>query len=114
MINKKFKLLIISLSLLTISCDQVSQNTTVIGNTPKEFTSSSSVTTIQEQLRKLPKNDMWWTRNGEDMAWNNKNLHQIFPTVNVYRNGSVSPLKIDLMTKINNTEIDTPYGRITF
>ena len=75
MINKKLKLLIISFSLLTISCDQISQSTTEVGSTPKEFTSSSTVTKIQEQLRKLPKDNIWWTRSGEDMAWNNKNLH---------------------------------------
>ena len=114
MINKKLKLLIFSLSLLTISCDQVSQSITKIGSAPKEFTSSSTVKEIQEQLRKLPKNDIWWTKSGEDMAWNNTNLHQIFPTVNVYRNGSVSSLEKDLMTEINNTKIDTPFGRMTF
>ncbi len=114
MINKKLKLLIIPLSLFIISCEQTSQKITEIENTSKEFKSPSTVTKTQEQLRKLPKNDIWWTRSGEDMAWNNTNLHQIFPTVNVYRNGPVSSLKENLMNEISNTEIDTPYGGMTF
>jgi len=114
MINKKLKLLIIPLSLFIISCEQASQKITEIENTSKEFKSPSTVTKTQEQLRKLPKNDIWWTRSGEDMAWNNTNLHQIFPTVNVYRNGPVSSLKENLMNEISNTEIDTPYGGMTF
>ena len=31
-------------------------------------------------------NNVWWTVNGADMAWNNKNLQRMFPTVPVYRN----------------------------
>ena len=48
-----------------------------ISYSKNEFISSSAVEEIQGQLRKLPKDNIWWTVSGEDMKWNNKNLHQI-------------------------------------
>lgn len=39
-----------------------------------------------------PAKEVWWTPTGDDMLWNNKNLHQIVPTVNVYRDGKVNQL----------------------
>ena len=41
----------------------------------------------------VPADDIWWTVTGEQMAWMHKNVHQIFPTVNVYRQGPVSILQ---------------------
>lgn len=79
-----------------------------------EFISASTVTRNQRQMRKLPTDDIWWTVNGEDMAWNFRNLHQIFPTVNVYRNGPVRSLVRRPMTEIADYMIDTPEGRMTF
>jgi hypothetical protein len=46
-----------------------------------DFVSSSSVDEVRRQIEKLPKDKIWWTVNGRDMAWNNKNLQRIFPTV---------------------------------
>ena len=40
----------------------------------------------------IPVDDIWWTATGDQMAWMHKNVHQIFPTVNVYRQGPVSKL----------------------
>ena len=41
----------------------------------------------------VPVDDIWWTETGDQMAWMHKNVHQLFPTVNVYRRGPVSTLK---------------------
>ena len=78
------------------------------------FVSPSSVKEIKEQLKKLPKDNIWWTVNGTDMAWNNKNLHQILTTVNVYRSGPVSVLNYNLLNNINTTEVNTPVGPMNF
>ena len=59
----------------------------------RDFESAHTVERAQLQHQRLPADDIWWTVNGKDMAWNFKNLHQIFPTVNVYRHGPVSKLE---------------------
>jgi CubicO group peptidase (beta-lactamase class C family) len=79
-----------------------------------EFESASTVGEIQTQMRRLPSDDIWWTVNGKDMAWNFRNLHMIFPTVNVYRNGPVSELDSRPMQAIADYPIDTPAGRMRF
>ena len=78
------------------------------------FVSPSSVKETREQLKKLPKDNIWWTVNGTDMAWNNKNLHQILTTVNVYRSGPVSALDYNSVSNINDTEVNTPVGLMNF
>lgn len=79
-----------------------------------EFVPASTVDQVQEQMRRLPADDIWWTVNGEDMAWNFKNLHQIFPTVNVYRDGPVRELARRPMDEIGNFVVDTPEGEMSF
>jgi len=84
------------------------------GKSAKEFVPASTVTEVQAQMRKLPTDDIWWTVNGKDMAWNFKNLHQIFPTVNVYRNGPVKTLAYRPMQEIAEHIVGTPEGPMTF
>jgi len=79
-----------------------------------DFLPASTVAEVQTQMRRLPDDDIWWTVNGEDMAWNFKNLHQIFPTVNVYRNGPVKPLPTRTMSEIGAYVVDSPEGSMTF
>ena len=78
------------------------------------FVSASTVDKVQSQMRKLPTDDIWWTVNGKDMAWNFKNLHMIFPTVNVYRDGPVRALKHSPMKEIGEYVVDTPEGPMMF
>ena len=78
------------------------------------FVSPSGVKEIKEQFNRLPKEDIWWTVNGKDMLWNNKNLHQIFPTVNVYRNGPISVLENDNNNDIGRIIVNTPHGDMKF
>lgn len=80
----------------------------------QDFISASTVNEVQTQMRRLPSDDIWWTVNGEDMAWNFRNLHQIFPTVNVYRNGPVRELASRPMQEIGDYIVDTPEGSMSF
>ena len=79
-----------------------------------EFQPAASLATVQRQHRRLPTDDIWWAVNGPDMAWNFKNLHQLFPTVNVYRNGPVAELAHAPMAEIASYPIDTPEGTLPF
>lgn len=63
----------------------------------------------------VPVDDIWWTATGDQMAWMHKNVHQIFPTVNVYRQGPVSklekagqnPLQFQVETEEGSLELDS-------
>ena len=79
-----------------------------------EFKSASTVDEVRSQIEKVPKDTSWWTVNGADMAWNNKNLNRIFPTVNVYRAGPVRELDHQPMPEIADTRVDTPDGPMRF
>lgn len=79
-----------------------------------EFSSASSVDEVRRQIEKLPKDNIWWTVNGRDMAWNNKNLQRIFPTVAVYRDGPVRELPYRLMPEIKSFRVETPAGPMAF
>ena len=79
-----------------------------------EFQLAASLAAVQRQHRRLPMDDIWWTLNGSDMAWNFKNLHQLFPTVNVYRNGPVAELAAAPVAEIAAYPIDTPQGTLPF
>ena len=80
------------------------------------FTPSSSVAETLEQHRRVPNpaDEVWWIPKGRDMLWNNKNIHQLFPTVNIYRNGPVKPLSYKLNNQIDNFKIKTPQGKLAF
>jgi len=78
------------------------------------FTSASGVDEVRSQLERLPRDNIWWTVNGKDMAWNNKNLHRMFPTVNVYRAGPVRELPYRPMTEISSFAVTTPQGEMAF
>ena len=69
------------------------------------FSSAYSVEEAFNQHRKLPQDDIWWTVYGPSMAWNFKNLHQIFPTVNVYRQGEVRQLLSRRDKRIENFSV---------
>ena len=79
-----------------------------------DYRPAHTMTRVQKQMRRLPTDDIWWTKNGKDMAWNFRNLHQIFPTVNVYRNGPVRELAYNPMRQIAEYQVDTPDGPMPF
>lgn len=87
----------------------------VLGTAQTEsFRSASTVEEVRRQIERLPADESWWMVNGQDMAWNNKNLNRIFPTVNVYRAGPVRMLESRPMPAIAEYEVDTPGGKTRF
>lgn len=62
-------------------------------------------------IEALPEGDVWWTANGTQMCWNNKNLHRFMPTVNVYREGAVRELEVTPDPRIGNALVDLGEGR---
>ena len=78
------------------------------------FVSPSSVAEVREQIGKLPKDRIWWTMNGPDMAWNNRNLQRFLPTVPVYRSGPVRELALQPDLRIPTFIVDTPSGPMAF
>ena len=82
----------------------------------QSFEAASTVEQTFRQHRALPPpaERIWWDVNGPDMLWNNKNLHQIVPTVNIYRDGPVRELVSRPMAEIAEFEVQTPNGKIPF
>ena len=69
----KYKIIIsvITFTMFLVACQQqknaASNSDQNISYSKNEFISSSAVEEIQGQLRKLPKDNIWWTVSGEDM-----------------------------------------------
>jgi len=80
----------------------------------EEFDAAESMTEVQRRHRLVPDDDIWWTVRGEQMAWMHRNAQQLFPTVNVYRNGPVRELAYDLNPAIGQFAVDTPDGKMSF
>jgi CubicO group peptidase (beta-lactamase class C family) len=78
------------------------------------FQPAHTVDEVQVQMRRLPTDDIWWTVNGKDMAWNFRNLHLIFPSAKVYRAGPVRELRRRPMREIAEFVVDTPAGPMSF
>ena len=100
--------------LLLLSASPLLSATAAGQSQSPKFQPAASFATVQRQHRRLPSDDIWWTLNGPDMAWNFKNPHQLFPTVNVYRNGPVAELASAPMPEIADYPIDTPQGTLPF
>ncbi|MBM86782.1 MAG: hypothetical protein CMQ41_00225 [Gammaproteobacteria bacterium] len=79
-----------------------------------EFSAATSWEEVQRRQRLLPKEDIWWTVTGEQMAWMHKNVHQLFPTVNVYRSGQVKDLEKTPNAAIAQFPVETANGETTF
>ncbi len=73
-------------------------------DTPAEY--------ARKQIKDLPKNDIWWTKNGETMLWSFKNLHTIFPTVTVHRDGHAKLLERETNNNIGSIRVPTKAGSI--
>ncbi|MCH7816029.1 MAG: beta-lactamase family protein [Proteobacteria bacterium] len=79
-----------------------------------DFHSASSVEETQRRQRLLPVDDIWWTVTGEQMGWMHRNVHQLFPTVNVYRAGPVRELESNPNNEIAQYQVRTRDGKIGF
>ncbi len=80
------------------------------------FEPASTVEEIRRHHRALPDpaEEVWWAATGPDMAWNHKNLHQIVPTVNVYRAGPVRELARRPMPQVAAFAVETPSGNMPY
>ncbi|MCP4045150.1 MAG: beta-lactamase family protein [Gammaproteobacteria bacterium] len=85
-------------------------------NNRSPFVPSSNVQEIIQQHKALPDpaEEVWWVPTGKDMAWNNKNLQQLFPSVPVYRDGPVRELEYALNPSIADFQVDVPEGKLGF
>ena len=110
MIINKYKITAILLLCFLGGCEEIEEKIYL----ENSFVSASSVEEVKEQFNRLPNDDIWWTKNGSDMAWNFKNLHRIFPTVNVYRNGPVRELKLKPSQEISSYPVNTASGKMSF
>jgi hypothetical protein len=75
--------------------------------------------TVEQNLRQqhrvpAPEQEVWWKATGTDMAWNNKHLGELYPSVPVYRDGPVRPLASALRADIAHFLVDTPRGKMRF
>lgn len=78
------------------------------------FAAASSWAEVWQRQRLFPDDDIWWTVTGEQMAWMHKNVHQMFPTVNVYRAGEVSQLSENLQASIAQFPVEADNQEISF
>lgn len=81
---------------------------------PFEPSSSVAENLHQHKVLPHPSEEVWWVPTGKDMAWNNKNLSALFPSVPVYRDGPVRALKYNLNPLIDNFEVDAADGKMRF
>ena len=81
---------------------------------PAEFVASSGWLETQQRQRLVPRDDIWWTVPGEQMAWMHRNVQQLFPTVNVYRSGQVSDLATERNSELAESTVEVSGESITF
>ncbi len=74
------------------------------------FEPGSSVGETLRWQRAVPTDTAWWDVVGEQLAWSLKNVHQLFPTVNIYRDGPVRELDYRLDDRIADHPVETPDG----
>jgi CubicO group peptidase (beta-lactamase class C family) len=79
------------------------------------FEAESTVAETLRWHRALPTDTTaWWNVVGEQQAWYFKNLHQLYPNVNVYRDGPVRELRHGPMDEIADHPVDTPDGQMRY
>lgn len=110
MISRLHRSLLATFSLIGV----LSNGFHAFGAEPEEFIAAAEWLETQQRQRLVPTDNIWWTVTGQQMAWMHKNVHQLFPTVNVYRGGQVSELKTELDPAIAETSVDTRNGIVSF
>ncbi len=84
---------------------------------PRQTAEFEATSTVEETLRRhraIPTETAWWDAVGEQLAWSHRNVHQIAPTVNVYRDGQVKPLARRPMAEIARFPVQTPDGDLGY
>ena len=70
------------------------------GSKREPFEPASSIDETFRWHRAHPTTTAWWDVVGEQQAWYFKNIQQIYPSVTVYRDGSVRELEYRSMEEI--------------
>jgi CubicO group peptidase (beta-lactamase class C family) len=105
----------LTLILIVILSACASQRVEVSKSAPHfEFVSPETVEETRKRIADLPDADVWLNVTGEHMGWLHRNVHKVFPTVNVYRDGPVKELSYALMDEISNFPVATPEGEMPF
>ena len=92
----------LTLILIVILSACASQRMEVSKSAPhSEFVSPETVEETRKRIADLPDADVWLNVTGEHMGWLHRNVHKVFPTVNVYRDGPVKELSYALMDEIS-------------
>ncbi|WP_462248468.1 serine hydrolase domain-containing protein [Ekhidna sp.] len=99
---------------LHISCSTTTKENSNSFNKLEPFVSTTSVEEVRTRIENQPKDDIWWNVYGDKQRWNHKNLHRMYPTVNVYREGQVNMLDVNPNSQIPDSEVETPDGNMTF
>jgi hypothetical protein len=79
-----------------------------------EFKAASTVDETLRRHRAVPTKTAWWDAVGEQLAWSHRNVHQIAPSVNVYRDGPVRPLARRPLQEIAEFPVETPDGTLGY
>tara|TARA_Y100001934_G_scaffold279169_1_gene382207 strand:+ start:3216 stop:4478 length:1263 start_codon:yes stop_codon:yes gene_type:complete len=78
-----------------------------------EFVSPSSVDEVRERISELPQDEIWWTIEGDAMAWHFRNLPRMFPMAPIYRDGPVRELPRRPKAALANARVTTPSGEFS-
>ena len=102
--------------LLALTSLPLVSSVSIANSNRQPFEPASSVEQNLRQHERLPDpaDEAWWIPTGADMAWNNKNIQQLFPTVPVYRDGPVRKLAYALNPEIDQYPVATPDGEMGF
>ncbi len=84
------------------------------GTEPTPFEPASTVEETFRWHRALPSDLAWWDVVGEQQAWYFRNAHQLYPSVNVYRDGPVRELRYRLMDAIADYPVEKPGGEMRY
>lgn len=105
--TEKATILLALAGALLVGCDAP-------GPSRESFEPASTVEETFRWHRALPTDTAWWDVVGEQQAWYFLNVHQLYPSVNVYRDGPVRELRYRLMDEIADYRVETPDGEMRY
>jgi CubicO group peptidase (beta-lactamase class C family) len=118
--NRKAAIVPALIAALCVGCVNSGSNANrgtsgVVSTVRGPFEAASTVDETFRWHRALPTaTTAWWDVVGEQQAWYFKNLHQLYPSVNVYRDGPVSELRYRLVDEIASYPVETPAGEMRY
>lgn len=99
---------------LLAACTAAETNVAIQTPRANAFEPDESQPSVMEHHRRVPDDDIWWTVTGDEMAWMHRHASELFPTVEVYRNGPVRDLEYAFMDEVADAAVETPDGPMPF